>query len=236
MMQMHVAKPRATFAVVPVKRLGLAKQRLAPVLSRHERAELVRTMLRDVLTTLCATPGLSGTIVVTADPEIAKLAALFDARVVADAAEAGVNTAVTVGLQALDRASAAVVVPADVPFATAADVCAVIGELARCPIVLAPALSDGGTNALAMQRPDLIAPAFGDGSFVAHQRRAYDAGLACAVVRTEGLGRDIDCPDDLLCRMDSRKSSLTAALLSDLNIADRLGRVEPALSDTVPAR
>ena len=28
------------WAIVPVKRLGLAKQRLAPVLSRSERAEL----------------------------------------------------------------------------------------------------------------------------------------------------------------------------------------------------
>jgi len=37
------------------------------VLSRNERAELVRTMLHDVLTTLCATPEVSGTIVVTVD-------------------------------------------------------------------------------------------------------------------------------------------------------------------------
>src|SRR5947207_5256531 len=149
-MQMHVAKQSVISAVVPVKRLSLAKQRLAPVLSRRERAELVRTMLHDVLTTLCATPEFSGTVVVTADPEIAKLATLFDARVVDDTAEAGVNAAVLLGLRALDPASAAIVIPADVPFATACDMRAVIGELARCPIALAPALSDGGTNALAM--------------------------------------------------------------------------------------
>ena len=76
---------------------------------------------------------MSGTIVVTADPEIAKLATLFDARVVGDTAEAGVNAAVLLGLQALDAASAAVVVPADVPFATAADMRAVIGELGALP-------------------------------------------------------------------------------------------------------
>src|SRR6186997_1530146 len=121
MMQMRV-EPPAIWAVVPVKRLSLAKQRLAPVLSRHERAELARTMLHDVLTTLCATPDVSRTVVVTADPEIAKLATLFDARVVGDSAETGVNAAVLLGLQALDSASAAVVVPADVPFATAADI------------------------------------------------------------------------------------------------------------------
>ncbi len=80
-MQMRV-EPPAIWAVVPVKRLSLAKQRLAPLLSRNERAELVRTMLHDVLTTLCATPEVSGTIVVTADPDVAKLATLFEARVV----------------------------------------------------------------------------------------------------------------------------------------------------------
>ena len=236
MMQMHVAKPPPIFAVVPVKRLRLAKQRLAPVLSRHERAELARTMLHDVLTTLCATPEVSGTVVVTADPEITRLATLFDAQVVEDTAEAGVNAAVLLGLQSLDPACAAMVIPADVPFATAADMHAVIGELARCPIVLAPALADLGTNALAMRRPDLIAPAFGEGSFVTHQQRSREAGIACAVVRTEGLGRDIDCPNDLLDRTEVRKSSLTAALLADLNIAGRLGMTGPALSTTVSAR
>ncbi len=39
---------------------------------------------------------------------------------------------------------AAVIVPADVPFATAADVRAVIGELGHFPIVLAPASSTEG--------------------------------------------------------------------------------------------
>ena len=87
-----------------------------------------------------------------------------------------------------------------------------------------------------MRRPDLIAPAFGEGSFLAHQQRAREAGIACAVVRTEGLGRDIDCPNDLARGAGPRKSSLTAALLTGLNIADRLGIAAPVLSTTVPAR
>jgi 2-phospho-L-lactate guanylyltransferase len=235
MMQMRV-EPPAIWAVVPVKRLSLAKQRLAPVLSRNERAELVRTMLHDVLTTLCATPEVSGTIVVTADPDIAKLATLFEGRVVSDTSESGVNTAVLLGLQALESSCSAVVVPADVPFATAGDMRAVIGELRRFPMVLAPASSDGGTNALAMRRPDLIAPGFGEDSFAEHQRRARDAGIACAVVRTEGLGRDIDCPDDLAIRTELRKSSLTTRLLAEFNIAGRLGIAHLPLASTVSAR
>jgi 2-phospho-L-lactate guanylyltransferase len=212
------------WAVVPVKRLGLAKQRLAPVLSRSERAELARTMLHDVLTTLCATPQLAGIIVVSGDPAVAKLATLFDARVVGDVMESGVNAAVLQGLRTPDPSSAGVlVIPADVPFATAADLQAVIAQLGHFPIVLAPALSDGGTNTLAMRRPDLIAPSFGDDSFARHQALARDAGLGCGIVRSEGLGRDIDYPSDLVPCTESKKFSLTAVLLAEFKLADRPG-------------
>ena len=75
-MQMHVAKPSAISAVVPVKRLRLAKQRLAPVLSRHERAELMRTMLHDVLTLASA---MAYTLVFSLIPLLATPIAFFTA-------------------------------------------------------------------------------------------------------------------------------------------------------------
>lgn len=219
------------WAVVPVKRLALAKQRLAPVLSRSERAELARTMLHDVLTTLCAAQQLAGIIVVSGDPAVAKLAPLFNARLVDDVMESGVNAAVWQGLTTLDPSSAgALVIPADVPFATAADLQAVIIELGQFPVVLAPALSDGGTNTLAMRRPDLIAPSFGDDSFARHQAVVRDAGLGCGIIRSEGLGRDIDCPRDLGSWAGAKKFSLTAALLAELKLADRSGVAAFAVS------
>jgi 2-phospho-L-lactate/phosphoenolpyruvate guanylyltransferase len=216
--------PSNVWAVVPVKRLSRAKQRLAPVLSNTERAALARAMLHDVLTTLRATPELTGIVVVTGDPMVANLATLFDAQVVGDMMETGVNAAVQQGLRILDaRSSGALVIPADVPFATVSDVQAVIDELRHYPVVLAPALSDGGTNGLAMRRPDLIVPSFGDDSFARHQALARGAGIRCGIVRTEGLGHDIDFPDDLLFRSGSRKSSQTEAMLAEFGAAQRLG-------------
>jgi 2-phospho-L-lactate guanylyltransferase len=100
---------------------------------------------------------------------------------------------------------------------------AVIAELGHFPIVLAPALSDGGTNTLAMRRPDLTVPSFGDDSFARHQALARDAGLGCGIVRTEGLGRDIDYPCDLVPWTGAKKFSLTAALLAEFKLADRSG-------------
>jgi len=212
------------WAIVPVKRLSQAKQRLAPVLSRNERAELARTMLHDVLTTLCGTPELAGIIVVSGDPLVANLATQFGARVVSDDIEAGVNPAVQQGLKALDELPVgALIIPADVPFATAGELREVLDELCRNPVVLSPALSDGGTNALAMRSPALIAPCFGEDSFARHQALARDSGVGCGIVRADGLSRDVDLPNDLIPWSGSKKYSLTAALLAEFNVAERLG-------------
>ncbi len=168
--------------------------------------------------------GIAGTIVVTGDPMVAKLATLFDARVVADVMETGVNAAVQQGLKTLDASSAALIVPADVPFATAADLRDVISELdqssrlcwrRRCP-------TEAPTH-LRCVHPDLIVPSFGDDSFARHQALAQDCGIDCGVVRAEGLGRDIDCPEDLVPWAGTKKYSLTAALLAEFKIAERLG-------------
>lgn len=221
-METFADNPSNIWAIVPVKRLSQAKERLAPVLSRNERVKLAHTMLHEVLTTLCASE-LAGIMVVTSDPMVANLASLFGARVVHDGMEAGINAAVQQGLEALDSTAAALIVPADVPFATASDLRAIVDELQRYPVILAPALSDGGTNALAMRAPDMIVPKFGEDSYLRHQMQSRSKGFACGVVSSDGIGRDIDRPQDLVAPIATRKHSLTAALLAELNVSTRLG-------------
>ena len=55
------------WAVVPVKELDRAKERLAPVLPPERRRALMLAMLEDVLAALAAAPGLAGLAVVTVD-------------------------------------------------------------------------------------------------------------------------------------------------------------------------
>lgn len=214
------------WAVLPVKRLDLAKQRLAPVLSNAERMMLARTMLHDVLMTLAATPELRGIVVVSGDHMAQELAKQFDARVASDPSETGVNDAVRRGIKLLDPNAAVLVVPADVPFATVGDLQAVIANLRQHPVVLAPASSDGGTNALAMRSADLIAPSFGEDSYARHQAQARQKNLSCGVVRSDGLGHDIDRPEDLCIPVPPKKSSLTSALLAEFDIAARLDALQ----------
>ncbi|MGA7264466.1 MAG: hypothetical protein WA709_31550, partial [Stellaceae bacterium] len=62
------------WAVVPVKELDRAKERLAQVLPPDRRRALMLAMLEDVLTALAATPGLGGLAVVTVDAAARRLA------------------------------------------------------------------------------------------------------------------------------------------------------------------
>jgi 2-phospho-L-lactate/phosphoenolpyruvate guanylyltransferase len=213
-----------TWALVPVKRFSRAKSRLRGLLSADECARLAQAMLRDVLGHLGAADRLDGIAVVSADPEAFAIAKAFGAAVILDPTETGVNQAVQRGLDAFQPSNHRVlVVPADIPFAQPGDFQNVIELLDRTPIVLAPALNDGGTNALAMRSPELLQPQFGEESFAAHRHLARKNRLGCSVLKSEAIGRDIDCPDDFEpCLKSPRDAGLTGPLLDEFNIAARL--------------
>lgn len=217
---------RGVWAIVPVKRFAVAKQRLRSVLSPSECARLAETMLCDVLAALRPVPQLDGIAVVTADTAAAEIGRSFGARVVSDALEAGINVAVTQGLQAVRGVEVPVaIIPADIPFATPDDFASALTGLQLNPVVLAPAKSDGGTNLLAMRGAGLIEPSFGERSFARHSEIADAAKLTCGVYRSAGLGHDIDRPDDLMTGPGSG-ATRTVALLKRFKIAVRLHESE----------
>ena len=214
-----------TWALVPVKRFSQAKSRLRDVLFDEERAKLAQAMLRDVLDNLRATSTVDGIAVVSADPEASAIAKTFGAATIFDAAEAGVNQAVQYGLDAFRSYERRVlVVPADIPFARPRDFENVITLLDQTPVVLVPALYDGGTNALAMRSPDLLQPQYGDESFRAHRNLARERRLGCSVLKSNGIGKDIDCPLDFGPYLISSEGlGLTGSFLDEVNIAERFG-------------
>lgn len=212
-----------TWALIPVKRFSHAKTRLGEVLEANERAALAQTMLRDVLQNLRATPAIDGIAVISADPAAFALAKTFDAAIIFDPDESGVNAAVHAGLAAfLPYNRRVVVVPADIPFARPKDFELVVELLDLTPVVLVPALYDGGTNALAMSSPDLIQPQFGPESFLAHRKVCRDRSLACSVLMSDGIGKDIDYPLDFgPYLIGSGNLGSTGVFLDQLNIAAR---------------
>jgi 2-phospho-L-lactate guanylyltransferase len=69
--------------------------------------------------------------------------------------------------------------------------------------VIVPDRHGQGTNALLLTPPDVMAPAFGPGSFARHAARARAAGAAIRVADVSSLGLDVDTPEDLAALRDA---------------------------------
>jgi 2-phospho-L-lactate guanylyltransferase len=190
--------------VVPVRALEGAKSRLGAVLDAEERHDLVLQMLRRTVAAAIATPGVIEVIVVSPDPEALAIAEAGGARPLLQQSR-GLNPA-------LQEARAAAIgdrlllLPADLPTIRPADVALVLasGDAAGSPsVVLAPDRHRRGTNALLLDPPDAIDPAFGGDSRAGHTWLAASADVPC--VELDGvLELDLDTPEDLLLAEHAR--------------------------------
>jgi 2-phospho-L-lactate guanylyltransferase len=185
-----------------VKSLAEAKSRLAPVLSPAQRRDLVLTMFEDVLCALVATAAIDDVLVVTADREVGDFARHRDVAVLHEERPLGLNAALSLGAAEAKRRGAERVlfIPADLPFATPAEIGNVIAAAAqhdRHRAVIVPARDENGTNALLLSPPDALEPSFGPGSFERHCARARARSLSPRTMRLPGLALDIDEPADL---------------------------------------
>jgi 2-phospho-L-lactate/phosphoenolpyruvate guanylyltransferase len=188
-----------TLAILPIKNLDHAKQRLAIGLDPMPRRALVEAMFSDTLVALRRSTALAEVIVVSSDSRAQRIAEGYGATVVEDT-ESGHSEAAKLGIGlAVQRgADRALLLPADCPLIEP-------GELDRLAtwttperaVLVVPDRHGSGTNALLLQPPDVIAPAFGDGSHARHLGNARAAGAAAETVHLTSLALDIDTPDDL---------------------------------------
>ena len=222
-----------TVAVVPIKDLARAKQRLANRLGPAERRTLVLCMLDDVLAALSDVPGLSGIMVVTSDPEVSGRARARGAEVLEEAADGGYSAAVGRAARTLDErgASAMLSVPGDVPGVTSAEITELLAASSPSPsIVLVPSRDGRGTNAALVAHPLAIDLRFGEPSFAAHVARAKDAGIATRVLELPGFSLDLDTAADLDAFLAKPSTTATHRFLVE---GGRLRhRAEGALSGT----
>ena len=213
------------WAVVPVKDLHHAKQRLAGVLSPKEREALFCAMLEDVLCALAASAGLAGILLVTRDPKARDLAPRYGARVLMEEENRGHTAASTLGARALAQQGRAgmVQVPADLPLLTPQDIGALLEAHGQAPAVtLAPSRDEQGSNAVACSPPDVLPLRFGAASFLPHLRRARALGIEPQIVKRPGLALDIDTPEDLAAFLAAPSPTRAYAYLAQSGIAERL--------------
>src|SRR5262249_9161913 len=93
-------------------------------------------------------------------------------------------------------AGGVLIIASDLPLLEPGDVRSLIRVAEKSDVVIAPDRHGTGTNAMLLRPPDVIAPAFGVGSCQRHSVAAREAGIEPQVVRTTGLGFDLDVPSD----------------------------------------
>jgi 2-phospho-L-lactate guanylyltransferase len=195
---------RPTSVVIPVGDLEGAKSRLGAVLDAEERRDLVTNLLRRVVAAALATPGVAEVLVVAPDDEVLAVAAEAGARPVRQRSR-GLNPALHEARTAIGAGRRMLVIPADLPAVTSRDLLPVLaaGDTAGAPsVVVAPDRHGRGTNALLLDPPDVIDPAFGGDSRAGHAWLASSADAR--FVEVPGvLELDVDTPEDLLLAGDA---------------------------------
>jgi 2-phospho-L-lactate guanylyltransferase len=204
-------QPRPVVVVVPVRSLEGAKSRLGAVLDAEERRDLVARLLARTVAAALRTPGVAEVVVVSPDPDVLALAERAGARTVAQPSR-GLNPAIGEARAASPGAGRLLVLPADIPGVSPAALGALLdaGDRAGPPsVVLAPDRHGRGTNALLLDPPDVIDPAFGGDSRAGHAWLAESADIR--FVELAGiLELDMDTPDDLLLAEAIRREGANA--------------------------
>jgi 2-phospho-L-lactate/phosphoenolpyruvate guanylyltransferase len=215
------------WAVVPVKELTGAKQRLSSCLSPEERRALATTMLEDVLDAVSAVRELAGVLVVTVDPVATSLATRYGARIATEGAREGHTGAVAAVARLLVREgqTGMMTLPGDIPRLSLAEIAATLTAHGAAPaFTIVPAHDDLGSNMIVCSPPDAVPLRFGEDSFYPHLDAARERRIDPLVIRQPGIGMDIDHPVDLVAflKMSPRVPTRTLTFLEQSGIAGRL--------------
>jgi 2-phospho-L-lactate guanylyltransferase len=183
-------------AFVPLKRLDAAKSRLSELLTPAERTDLTQAMLADVLVALGATAAVTATTLVSSEASAADLArehgiGWWDDR--------GLewNDALEAAMHELAGSELALLLSADIPLVTTAELETFLAAAPARGIAIARA-TDGGTNAVVLRPPAVVETCFGlPGSARVHAEAAQRLGLEAVIVDEPGLALDLDRPEDV---------------------------------------
>ena len=193
-------RPARTFAVLPVKRFGIAKVRLGDELAGGTRRALAEAMVTDVLMALRRTTAVDEVLVVTSEPAAEAIGRGYGASIVHDDAEAGQSAAAQIGIARAMEAGATrvLLVPGDCPALDPEELTAFLERPVERGVTIVPDRHGSGTNALLLTPPDVIEPAFGPGSRERHEASAAAVPVPYSVEEVPTLALDVDTADDLV--------------------------------------
>ena len=191
------------FALIPVKSLTLAKQRLAGALDGEDRPRLSEAMLHDVLSAITSQASITDAAICSSDPSVAAIARAYgigfiDEQEIQGSGLNAVVNATTVRL-AQEGVRSLMVIHGDLPLLTADE----LGEFVTThlsagerTVTLTPDRHCDGTNLLAWNPGSAFTTVYGPGSFNRHRERAVALGLNPVVCELSGAAFDIDYAED----------------------------------------
>jgi 2-phospho-L-lactate/phosphoenolpyruvate guanylyltransferase len=187
-------------AVLPVKRFGVAKQRLAGGITGGQRRDLAEAMVADVLEAIGEARAIERTIVVSGDPIAQALAAEAQAEVVPDPEDAGHVQAAQAGIARAeaDGAERIVLLAGDCPLLDSRELDRLLTGVPGNYVGVVPDRHGTGTNALLLSPPNAIPPAFGEGSRDRHVEAARQAGVPFGIEELPSIELDLDTPADVI--------------------------------------
>jgi 2-phospho-L-lactate guanylyltransferase len=187
-------------AVLPVKRFGAAKQRLAGGITGGRRRDLAEAMVADVLEAIAQARAIERVIMVSGDPIAQDLAAEAGAEVVPDPEDAGHVEAAQAGIARAEAEGAerVVLLAGDCPLLDPRELDRLLTGVPASYVGVVPDRHGTGTNALLLSPPNAIAPSFGDGSRARHVEAARRAGVPFGIEELPSIELDLDTPADVI--------------------------------------
>jgi 2-phospho-L-lactate guanylyltransferase len=217
-------------AIVPLKDLVAAKTRLSGFLRPGERRALAQAMVEDVLNVLTQHQQIERVTLVSDDPGAGLLSRkygidlleehLLDCR--------GLNPVLekSCDLLSADNSEPLIILHGDMPLLKAADLDQVLRMTAQSDgLVIGCDRRSMGTNLLAFEPDARPRFAFGSNSCEKHRTNASEAGIPVSIVRTMGIGFDVDEPVDLallVAELAQDSQGQTAKLLLQSELRQRI--------------
>ncbi len=215
-----------TNIVIPVKNPSSAKQRLGDVLTPDQRRELALAMLDHVVEQTSAAALPHHILVVTDSAEIESRVRPRGVSILLEERARGETEAVEEATRwsIRNEFERQLVIPADMPNLTSADIDTLLSEPAPKPsVVLSPAVGDDGTNAILTSPPDAITFRFGRRSFPDYVEQARRRNIACKILRLPNLVLDLDSFEDVKQFLDQ-----TTAMDGQVSNGTGMSTVRPA--------
>ncbi len=185
--------------LIPVKSLATAKQRLGEALDQAHRTLLAEAMLRDVLTAAAGVRYRLDVFLVAGDARAQAIAAELNFGVIEDTRNESETAAIEVATEWCESHGyeTTVVVPADVPLVTSAELHRVLDAAPSEGAVFVPAYDRRGSNCILRCPASIIPLRFGNDSFLPHCEAMKKTGKPLIILELPGVGLDIDNPHEL---------------------------------------